>query len=46
MKTFKKEYEMEDIRLISPPMEKGVIKVKFNFLGNLPPRIRFDPEEE
>ncbi|MEK0337601.1 MAG: hypothetical protein QQN41_09230 [Nitrosopumilus sp.] len=35
-----------DMRLVPPPMKQGLIKVKFKFLGKLPPRINFDPEHD
>ncbi len=35
-----------DTRLVPPPMKKGHLKVKFKFLGKLPPRINFDPERD
>lgn len=35
-----------DSRLVMPPMKKGHLKVKFKFLGKLPPRINFDPERD
>ena len=39
------EYDV-NLRLIPPPMQLKQFKIKFNFLGKLIPRIRFDPERE
>jgi hypothetical protein len=39
------EYDV-NLRLIPPPMQLKQFKIKFNFLGKFPPRIRFNPERE
>lgn len=35
-----------DVRLLPPPIRKERFRVKFKFIGQLPPRINFDPERD